>query len=164
MFMYLEFMKNYLFLIIIFLFISNCTLNKVVKHHGVHFLEKKYNKISTESANKNDIIQLLGPPSTNSDFNKNLWIYIERSTSSSKVSKLGKKELLTSTIVVLEFDNRGLLKDKTLITKNNLNDINFTKQITALSLSEQSTLYNMLSGMKNRVNDPLGKKRKRVED
>jgi hypothetical protein len=66
--------------------------------------------------------------------------------------------------VVLEFDNRGLLKDKTLITKNNLNDINFTKQITALSLSEQSTLYNMLSGMKNRVNDPLGKKRKRVED
>ena len=26
---------------IIFIFISNCTLNKVVKHHGVHNLKKK---------------------------------------------------------------------------------------------------------------------------
>ena len=34
-------MKNYFYLIVIFLFISNCTLNKVIKHHGVHFLEKK---------------------------------------------------------------------------------------------------------------------------
>ncbi len=157
-------MKNYLFLLIIFLFIPNCTLNKVVKHHGVHFLEKKYNKISNKSTNKNDIIQLLGPPSTNSNFNKNLWIYIERGTSSSKVSKLGKKELLTSTIVLLEFDNRGLLKDKTLVTKSDLNNIDFTNQITTLSSNEQSTLYNMLSGMRDRINDPLGKKRKRVED
>ena len=157
-------MKNYLFLLIIFLFIPNCTLNKVVKHHGVHFLEKKYNKISNKNTNKNDIIQLLGPPSTNSNFNKNLWIYIERGTSSSKVSKLGKKELLTSTIVLLEFDNRGLLKDKTLVTKSDLNNIDFTNQITTLSSNEQSTLYNMLSGMRDRINDPLGKKRKRVED
>ena len=57
-------MKNYFILIVIFLFISNCTLNKVIKHHGVHFLEKKNEKLIIGKTNKNDIIEILGPPST----------------------------------------------------------------------------------------------------
>ena len=48
-------MKNYFYLIIISLFISNCTLNKVIKHHGVHFLEKKNEKLIIGVTNKNDI-------------------------------------------------------------------------------------------------------------
>ena len=47
-------MKKLFFIIITFLLISNCTLNKVVKHHGVHSLEKKQSKLMTNSSNKND--------------------------------------------------------------------------------------------------------------
>ena len=47
-------------LIILLLFISNCKLNKVVKHHGVQFLDKKHEKLIISKTNKNDIIGLLG--------------------------------------------------------------------------------------------------------
>ena len=58
-------MKNILFIFIL-LFIVNCSLNKVVKHHGVPFLDKKEKKLVLSSSNTNDITQLLGPPSTKS--------------------------------------------------------------------------------------------------
>ena len=83
-------MKKIIFSFFILFFISNCTLNKVIKHHGVHFLDKKQSKLIINKSNKNDIIELLGPPSTKSTFDKDMWIYIERSTSSSKITKLGK--------------------------------------------------------------------------
>jgi len=85
-------MKKILFLIILTFFISNCTLNKVIKVHGVNFLEKKHKQITLNKSNKNDIIKILGPPSTKGIFNDDLFIYIERKTSSSRVIKLGKKK------------------------------------------------------------------------
>ena len=36
----------------------------MVKHHGVHFLEKKQAKLRISETNKNDAKLLLGPPST----------------------------------------------------------------------------------------------------
>ena len=66
-------MNKILFIIIAF-FIANCSLNKVVKHHGVPFLEKKQEKLTLNTSNKNDIIKLLGPPSTKSTFDNDLWI------------------------------------------------------------------------------------------
>ena len=68
--------KKILFILLIF--ISNCSINKVVNHHGVHFLEKKQEKLILNSTNKNDILSNLGPPSTESTFDNDVWIYIER--------------------------------------------------------------------------------------
>ena len=64
-------------LILIFFFIlSNCTLNKVNNHHGVHFLKKKNESLIVKKTNKNEIIKLLGQRSTESKFEYDLWIYI----------------------------------------------------------------------------------------
>ena len=157
-------MKNYIYIVIILLFISNCTLNKVVNHHGVHFLEKKYQKIINNNTNKNDIFELLGPPSTNSNFDENIWIYIERSKASSQIIKLGEKVLVTNSIVVIEFDNRGLVKDKTLFDKNDINNIKFAKETTAEALRDKDVVYEVLSGIGKRIDDPLGKKKARVQE
>ena len=90
--MYLLFMNKFL-IIAIFLLISNCTLNKVVKHHGVHYLDKKQEKLILSNTNKNDIIKILGPPSTKSTFDNDVWIYIERKHIESSLFKLGKDKL-----------------------------------------------------------------------
>ena len=45
-------------LIILLLFISNCKLNKVVKHHGVNFLDQKQKTLKINATNQNDIIDL----------------------------------------------------------------------------------------------------------
>ena len=152
-------MKNYFYLIIIFLFISNCTLNKVIKHHGVHFLEKKQEKLLLNNSNKNDIIKLLGPPSVKSTFDSDMWIYIERDTSSSKLSKLGKKKLLKNNVLILELDSKGLLVKKIFLNKDDMKNIKFTDSITDMSFKKRTFLYDFLSGLRQKINDPLGKKK-----
>ena len=152
-------MKNFIYLFIIFLFISNCTLNKVIKHHGVHFLEKKNKKLIVGETNKNDIIQLLGPPSTKGAFDEELWIYMEIQTSSSRVSKLGKKVLLKNNILILDIDKRGVLSKSVFFDKNNMNNIKFSEDTTKMSYSKNSFVYEFLYTLRQKINDPLGKKK-----
>ena len=148
-----------IFYIIILFILSNCSLNKVVIHHGVHNLDKKQLKLKVNVTNKNDIIQLIGPPSTKSTFDNDIFIYMEKKTSSAKITKLGKKELLTNNVLVLELDNRGILVEKKFYNKDDMNKINFDKTATAVNFSKKSFVYNFLSSLRQKIDDPLGKKR-----
>ena len=134
-------------------------MNKVVQHHGVHNLEKKQAKLKINSTNKNDIIKLIGPPSTKSTFDNDVYIYIERKTSSSKLSKLGKKKLLTNNVLVLEIGNTGVLLSKKFYNKDDMKNINFDEDQTGLNYSKKSFVYNFLSSLRQKIDDPLGKKR-----
>ena len=92
-----------IFLFLLVLIISNCTPNKVVKNHGITALEKKSKKIYITKTNTNDAIDILGPPSTKSTFNSNVWIYIERKKINQSIFKLGKKKIDRNNVLVLEF-------------------------------------------------------------
>ena len=151
-------MKNLLFLIILIL-ISNCSIKKVVKHHGVHNLEKKQTKLLINETNHNDIINLIGPPSSKSSFDKDLLIYIERKTSSSKLTKLGKKELLANNVLLLELDDRGLLVNKKFYNMNDMKKIQFDKNNTEIAYKKNTFIYDFLFSLRQKIDDPLGKKR-----
>jgi|TARA_B100001540_G_scaffold285155_1_gene278020 outer membrane protein assembly factor BamE (lipoprotein component of BamABCDE complex) len=146
-------------LILTLFFLASCSMNKVVQHHGVHNLEKKQAKLKINSTNKNDIIKLIGPPSTKSSFDNDVFIYIERKTSSSKLTKLGKKKLLTNNVLVLEIDNTGLLLSKKFYNKEDMNSLKFNEDQTGLNYSKKSFVYNFLSSLRQKIDDPLGKKR-----
>ena len=141
---------------------SNCTLNKVVQHHGVHNLEKKQLKLRVNNSNKNDIIKIIGPPSTKSSFENDVFIYIERKTSSSKLSKLGKKILLVNNVLVLEINNKLILIDKKFYDKNSMQQIDFAENTTNTDYTKRSFIYNFLSSLRTKIDDPLGKKRAKV--
>ena len=153
-------MKHILYSIFVFLFISNCTLNKVIKNHGVNFLEKKQAKLIINTSNSNDIIQLLGPASTKSTFDEGVWIYIEKVSSSSKISKLGKKTLLKNNVLILEINNKGVLSQKIFLNKENMNNLKFSEDFTEMSLTKRDFVYNFLSTLRKKMNDPLGNKKK----
>ena len=125
----------------------------------MNFLEKKQNNLIVNSSNKNDIINILGPPSTSGTFDKDLWIYIEHNTSSSKLFKLGKKKLLTNNVLVLELNNRGVLVNKEFFNKDNMNRIKFSEDYTEMSHLKKSFVYDFLSSLRQKINDPLGKKK-----
>ena len=107
--------KNFC-LIILLIFISNCSLNKVVKHHGVHFLEKKHEDLILNSTNKNDILDKLGPPSTKSSFDNDIWIYLERKETKTSITTLGRRKLLVNNVLILEINNVGILVNKKFLT------------------------------------------------
>ncbi len=134
-------------------------MNKVVLHHGVHNLEKKQSKILINQSNRNDIIQLIGPPSTKSSFDNDIFIYIERKTTSSKLTKLGKKKLLVNNVLVLEIDDKGILVDKKFYDKDDMQKISFDKDETTVTYSKTSFIYNFLYSLRQKIDDPLGKKR-----
>ena len=130
-----------------------------MQHHGVHNLEKKQTKLKINYTNKNDIIKLIGPPSTKSTFDNDVFIYIERKTSSSKLTKLGKKILLKNNVLVLEVDDTGILLSKQFFNKDDMNEINFDENITGINYSKKSFIYNFLSSLRQKIDDPLNKKR-----
>ena len=151
---------NKIYLIIIFLFISNCTFNKAIKHHGVNLLEKKQEKLFLKITNKNDIIKILGPPSTKSTFDNDIWIYIERKTTTKKLFKLAREKILINNVLVLEIDNYGLLVKKEFYNIEKMNDLDFSKRKTESLITKQSFVYDFMSSMRQKLNDPLGKRTK----
>ena len=152
-------MKNYFFLIFFFFITSNCSLNKVVKHHGVHFLDKKQEKLLVLNSNKNDIEKLLGPASTKSSFNNDIWIYIERKTTASQIRSFGKKKILENNVLILEIDNRGILVDKKFYDREDMNKLNISKKETNVLSEKDSFIRTVLISLRQKINDPLGKRK-----
>tara|TARA_B100001564_G_C20356726_1_gene541401 strand:- start:164 stop:574 length:411 start_codon:yes stop_codon:yes gene_type:complete len=132
----------------------------VVKHHGVHFLEKKNKKLIVNVSNKNDILTILGKPSTKSTFDNDVWIYVERKVTTGSIFKLGKRKLTTNNVLIVEINDEGLLANKKLYGKEDMNDINFDTSTTTGVYSKRSFVYDFLSSMRQKINDPLGKKSK----
>ena len=146
-----------MFLISVFFIISNCSLNKVDDHHGVYFLEKKMKKIQINTTNKNDIIKIFGEPSTISSFDNDVWIYIERKITNTHF--FGKRRVVTNNVLVLEISKTGMLISKKFYNKDDMNKIEFDENSTGINYSKKSFIYNVLSSLRQTIDDPLGKKR-----
>jgi|TARA_B110000027_G_scaffold111498_1_gene119763 outer membrane protein assembly factor BamE (lipoprotein component of BamABCDE complex) len=154
-------MKNLFLLLIIAFIFSSCNLKDVEKHHGVPFLDKKQEKLTVNISNKNDILKLLGYPSTKSTFDNDLWIYIERKSNQSSIIKLGKEKLITNNVLLLEINSRGLLKTKEFIDITKMQEVKFSTLTTDSQYKKKTFLYDFLSSMRQKINDPLGKRKKR---
>ena len=157
-------MKNIIYIIFIFLVVANCSTKKVVKHHGVPFLEKKQQSLVVEETNKNDIIKLLGLPSTKSKFNEDVWIYIERKQTQSRLKNLGQMKIYKNDVLVLEIDKYGLLKKKTFYDLNDMNNIKIASETTESGLLKNRFIYDFMSSMRQKVNDPLGQRAKKRKE
>ena len=147
-------------LILLCIFIINCSGNKVSNYHGAKKLELKFSKIELNKTNKNDIIKLLGPPSTVSNFDKNKWFYIERLKSNQSLLKLGAQKIKKNNILLVEFNNNGLLKSKKMFDLNNMNDVKYLKKTTEKDFQNDSIIYGVFTSLREKINSPtrnLGK-------
>ena len=149
-------------ILILFIIISGCTTNKVVKNHGISLIDEKSKKLIINQSNKNDILKIMGPPSTKSEFNENIWIYIERKKTSSSIFKLGNRKLVKNNILIVELNGFGILEDKKMLNIQNMNKISFEKQITTSGYTKNSYMYNLLTSLRHKINSPS--ERKRVSD
>ena len=153
-------MKKTYLILLIFIVTTNCGFKKRIDHHGVHLLKKKSDMIKISETNKNDIIKLLGPPLVKSTFNNDLYFYIERKTTTDKLIKLGKKKFLENNVLVLEIDDRGILFKKQFFDLNKMKKLTVVSKETTVDYQKQSFIYDFLSSMRQKVNDPLGKRKK----
>ena len=155
---------KYISYLLTFLIIASCSFDKVVKKHGVRNLEKKQEKLIIFETNKNDIKTVLGPPSSISTFDNDLWIFIEREITHEKLIKLGKEKLIKNNVLFLEINSQGILVKKTLYNINEMNEQEFSELSTEAKYSKKSFVYDFLSSMRQKINDPLGQRAKKREE
>ena len=158
-------MIKILYIIFFSLIVTNCSYKKVVKHHGVPFLEKKQSSLVVNKSNKNDIRVLLGSPSTISKFDNDVWIYIERKQTQSELKNLGRMKTYENNVLVLEINNKGILKKKDFYNKDDMKNLKIVKSTTQSGFRKNSFIYDFMSSMRQKLNDPLGqrvKKRKEI--
>ena len=153
-------MNKVLLYISTFLIISNCNLKQNIEHHGVHMLDEKSKKLIISENNKNDVIRILGPPSVESSFDNDLMFYIERKILVRGLTRFGKRQILTNNVLLVEVDNRGILIKKEFIDLNQMNELEISKKITEIDYQKTSFIYDFLSSMRQKINDPLGKRKK----
>ena len=158
-------MLKILYIIFFSIIATNCSFKKVEKHHGVPFLEKKQKALIVNESTTNDIRKILGSPSTKSKFDNDVWIYIERKQTQSNIKNLGKMKIYKNDILVLEIDNYGVLTKKEFLNIDNMEDIKIVSNTTEAGFTRNSFIYDFMSSMRQKINDPLGvraKKRKEI--
>ena len=156
-------MIKILYIIFFSLIVANCSLRPVVKHHGVPFLEKKQKTLIVNVTNKNDIKEILGNPSTKSKFDNDVWIYIERKQTQSNLRKLGKMIIFKNDVLVLEIDSYGILKKKNFYNQKDMKNLKVTEATTKRGFKKNTFIYEFMSSMRQKINDPLGQRAKQRE-
>ena len=157
-------MLKILYIIFLSLIVTNCSFKPVVKHHGVPFLEKKQASLIVNITNKNDIKKILGSPSTYSKFDNDTWIYIERKQTQSKLKNLGKMKIYTNNVLVLDIDNYGILRKKEFYNKDDMKNIKIVEATTDGGFKRNSFIYDFMSSMRQKMNDPLGQRAKKRKE
>ena len=146
-------MNKTLYIFFIILVTTSCSIKPIDKYHGVAFLEKKQKELLINKSNKNDIIKILGSPSTESILEDDLWIYIENRKSKSSILKLGKEIVLTSNVLVLEIDKKGMLKNKKFYNIDDQNELLFSNNKTLMS-EKDGFVYGVISSLRQKIDRP----------
>ena len=147
-------MKN-LFLLILLIIISNCSFKDVKKSHGINNLNKKSAKLIINSTNSNEILEILGPPSTKSELDPNTWIYIERRVTNSSVLSIGKEKVSSNNLLVLKINSRGILYEMELYDLEKMNEIKISKLETENTFKSSDFLSNLLISVRQKINNPI---------
>ena len=157
-------MIKILYILFFAFIVTNCSFKKVVKHHGVPFLEKKQKQLIIDQSTNNDIRKILGTPSTRSKFDNDVWIYIERKQTQSKLKNLGKMKIFKNDVLVLEIDKYGILQKKEFYNQNDMEDIKISKATTQSGFKKNSFIYEFMSSMRQKIDDPLGERAKKRKE
>ena len=157
-------MIRIIYIIFLTLIVANCSFKPVVKHHGVPFLEKKQSSLIINKTNKNEILEIFGNPSTKSKFDNDIWIYIERKQTQSKLSNLGRMKIYKNDVLILEIDNYGILKKKNFYNKDDMKNIKIVKSTTESGFRKNTFVYDFMSSMRQKINDPLNKRAEKQKE
>ncbi len=148
---------NFLLILLLSFFLLDCQRNKVIKSHGIIFLEKRESLLKTSVTNKNDVVGILGQPHIKSMKDKNTWLYIERTKTRGSMHKLGRNVLLNNNVLVVKFNKYGILEEKIFYDKNKMNDHKFKKEVTDNVVKRGSFLESFLSSIRRKMDPAAGK-------
>ena len=145
-----RFHKQILYLLLL-IFLFNCQFKDASNNHGILFLENRSNKLIVNKTNIHDVTNIIGQPHSKSMDNKNEWIYIERVFTKGEYLKLGQNVLKTNNVLLLSFDKYGILKEKKLFDKNDINKIAFSDKNTKNNMTKESFISEVFTSLRTKM-------------
>ena len=142
--------KNF-YLLPFFIILIACQFQEPLKTHGIIYLENRSEKVIVNKSNKNDIIRIFGQPQATSQNEEDTWIYFERILTKGKYHKLGRHIVKENNVLVLEFNKFGIIKNKKLYTKEDINKIAFLEKKTENKLTQKSFVESFLQSVKQKM-------------
>jgi outer membrane protein assembly factor BamE (lipoprotein component of BamABCDE complex) len=149
-FVYRKHIKN-LYIIFFLILLNNCQLRDPNKAHGINFLENREKTLVIGETNQNDVIKLIGNPHSKSIKDENNWIYFERTITRGKLIKLGQNVLKENNILELKFDKYGILVEKKIHNKDDMNKIAYSNKSTENDIAQKSFVSKFLSSVKQKM-------------
>ena len=70
-------------------------------------------------------------------------------------------KIFKNDVLVLEIDEYGILKDKKFYNKDDMERIKVVKAETGAIYRKNSFIYDFMSSMRQKINDPLGQRAKK---
>ena len=70
-------------------------------------------------------------------------------------------KIYKNNVLVLEIDDYGILQKKKLYNQDDMKNIKISKDITGKKFKKNSFIYDFMSSLRQKVNDPLGKRAKK---
>jgi len=132
-------------------FLLNCQLQEPKKSHGINFLANRGQILEINKTNKNDVILLMGRAHATSLNNQNKWIYFERTITRGKMHKLGQNVLKNNNVLELEFNKYGVLINKKISGKDDMQKVVYSKMKTDSSLAQQSLINKFLQSVRQKM-------------
>tara|TARA_B100001115_G_C15712041_1_gene345882 strand:- start:62 stop:526 length:465 start_codon:yes stop_codon:yes gene_type:complete len=140
-----------IYILSFFILLLGCQLKEPQQNHGILFLENRSAKLKVNSSNQNDVIKKIGHPHSKSINDENEWFFIERTLTKGEFHKLGRNIVKESNILILKFDEYGILKEKMFITKENIKELAFSDKETSNELSQKSFVQKFLSSLRDKM-------------
>lgn len=137
--------------LLLFVILISCQFQESIQTHGIVYLENRSKMLNIKQSNKNDVIKAIGQPQIKSYDNDDMWIYIERVLTKGSIHRLGKNVLKENNILALRFDKYGILTEKKLFQKDEINNIDFSKKITENEITKKSFVASFLESVRQKM-------------
>ena len=82
----------------------------------------------------------------------------------SKLKNLGRMKIFKNDVLVLEIDSQGMLKKKEFYNKDDMENIKIVEATTESGFKRNSFIYEFMSSMRQKINDPLGQRAKKRKE
>ena len=72
--------------------------------------------------------------------------------------KLGRQKIEKNNVLIVEFDNRGILKNKNFLNLDDMNDIKYLKKVTKKDFERDDFIYGVFTSLREKINAPARKR------
>ncbi|GAJ28799.1 lipoprotein OmlA [Acidomonas methanolica] len=125
--------------------LGGCAIFRPIPISRGSLIEKSdYVQLKPGTSTRSDVLDLLGSPTAKSTFNDNTWIYISLVTAP---TPLGFPHIEKQQVVVLAFDNGGVLRHLETLHKKDAIDVGMVSQTTPTPGSHNNLLQQLLGNV-----------------